>query len=434
MAANRSAIVLLLCLVCAGSSFAQASKATVRHHKVEDPAGAALARGEAAMDRKDYAAAETALQQAVKTDAANFRAWFDLGVVYTALGRNDEAVAAYRKSVAADPTVFETNLNLGLMLARAGDPEAEKFLRAATQLKPSAHVNEGLARAWLSLGRLLENSNPARALDAFHHAGELAPKDAEPHLSAAMLAEKRQDFAAAEQEYKAAAERDPKSSEAVAGLANVYMQTQRMPEAESALRKYLALHPDSANGHLQLARVLAKQGKNSDALPELETVRRLSPGDAEAQRELTAIYFANKQYDKAAQLLAVAVQKNPGDAALHAQYGNVLMQQRRFQEAQHELLRAIQLKPDQGEIYGDLALVASENKDYPLAIKALEARARLQPETPGTLFLRATSYDHLRQYKLAAACYHEFLQASNGKFPDQEWQARHRLIAIEPKK
>ena len=46
-------------------------------------------------------------------------------------------------------------------------------------------------------------------------------------------------------------------------------------------------------------------------------------------------------------------------------------------------------------------------------------------------FLRATAYDHLRDKKRAMQNYHDFLNAANGKFPDQEWQARQRLKAIE---
>ena len=74
----------------------------------------------------------------------------------TALGKMDDSIAAYRKSVAAKPDVFESNLNLGLQLAKSGQPDAEQFLRAATQLKPTSHVAEGQARAWLSLAHVLE--------------------------------------------------------------------------------------------------------------------------------------------------------------------------------------------------------------------------------------------------------------------------------------
>jgi hypothetical protein len=40
----------------------------------------------------------------------------------------------------------------------------------------------------------------------------------------------------------------------------------------------------------------------------------------------------------------------------------------------------------------------------------------------------------LKAFPQAAQNYRQFLLASNGKNPDQEWQARHRLKAIEPKK
>ena len=66
--------------------------------------------------------------------------------------------------------------------------------------------------------------------------------------------------------------------------------------------------------------------------------------------------------------------------------------------------------------------------------RAADARAKFLPEVPMSFFMRASAYDHLRDYKNAAANYHRFLEVADGKFPDQEWQARHRLIAIEPKK
>ena len=47
--------------------------------------------------------------------------------------------------------------------------------------------------------------------------------------------------------------------------------------------------------------------------------------------------------------------------------------------------------------------------------------------------LRATTFDHLKAIPQAVEYYQKFLAADGGKFPDQEWQARHRLIAIDPK-
>ena len=50
------------------------------------------------------------------------------------------------------------------------------------------------------------------------------------------------------------------------------------------------------------------------------------------------------------------------------------MQEKKYPEAQQELLMAVKLKPDLGEAYGNLAVVASENKNYQLAMRALDTR------------------------------------------------------------
>src|SRR5262249_37256289 len=120
-------------------------------------------------------------------------------------------------------------------------------------------------------------------------------------------------------------------------------------------------------------------------------------------------------------------------AHLRQQYAVVLMQLHQFPDAQKELIRALQLDGRLSEAYGDLAVCASENKQYGLALQALDARAKMLPETPGTYFLRATALDNLRQFPQAVQSYKQFLSASNGKYPDEEWKARHRLAAIEKK-
>ena len=109
------------------------------------------------------------------------------------------------------------------------------------------------------------------------------------------------------------------------------------------------------------------------------------------------------------------------------------MQEKKYPESQNELLRAVKLKPDLAEIYGNLAVVAAENKNYELAIRALDDRAKFLPETPATYFLRATSYDNLKATAKAVENYQRFLATDDGKMPNQEWQARHRLIAIDPR-
>jgi tetratricopeptide (TPR) repeat protein len=322
-----------------------------------------------------------------------------------------------------------------LQLAKSGQPDAEQYLQAATQLTPTSKVAEGQERAWLSLAHVLESTKPDEAIAAYRQATALQPKDAEPHLAAGLLLEKQEKFSDAESEFKVALGLDPAaSSEAVTGLANIYMRGHRLPEAEAELRKVVAVHPDQADSRIQLGRVLAAEGKNDDAIAEMQAGATLAPKDASLQRDLADLYFIAKKNDLAEAAYRALLAANPNDAVLHQNLGKALIEEKNFADAQKELLLAVSLKSDLGSAYGDLAFAASENKNYPLTIKALDTRAKYLPDVPVTYFMRASAYDHLKDYKRAAENFHLFLNMAHGKYPEQEWQAQHRLIAIEPKK
>jgi tetratricopeptide (TPR) repeat protein len=438
MELRTSALLLLgLAVISGNSALGQNTGATVRHHRevIQDPAVTPeVTRAEAAMSQQDFPTAEKELLAATEKDPGNYRAWFDLGFVYNRTNRTPQAIDAYRKSVEANPEIFESTLNLGLLLAHSGSPDAEKYLRDATRLKPSSHAEEGWYRAWQSLGQVLQKSQPDNALEAFRNAAKLNPTSAEPHLSAALLLESQNKLSDALAEYQQAARLDPKSSEALAGMVNAYSRLGQLPDAESALRKYIELDPNNATAHLQLGRVLAAQKKYDEASAELEKGLQSHPNDPEVQKQVAEIYLAQKQYDPAIAHIRAALQNSSRDPQLHHWLGIAYLNKQQYPEALNELITAVNLKPDYGEAYGDLALAASGNKNYVLTIQALDARAKYLPEVPGTYFLRATAYDQLKDYKQASANYRQFLAVANGRFPDEEWKAKHRLIAIEPKK
>lgn len=436
-ASRQFAAGILLCAL-AGSAAAQktiGSGQTVYKHRVAANAlPPEVAKAEAAIDKKDYPTAEKLLQDYTAAHAADYRAWYDLGYLYTLTGRNPQAIEAYRKSVAADPNIFEPSLNLGLALAAAGDPQAETFLRAATRLKPTTDPQDALYRAWFALGRVTETSKPADAAAAFAEAAKLHPRDPKPHFYAGTLLEKQKDYAGAERELQQALALDPSNADTVAVLANLYMETRRLDQAEAMIRKYLEFEPRNATAHLQLGRVLAAEGKGDAAAAEYQAAQQIAPQDPGVHREMAQMYYNAGKFKEAAAEFEAMLLQSPNDAHLYFRTGDALLRAKDFPRAQAALLKAVQLKPDLVEAYEGLALAASENKQYDVVVKVLDIRARMTAETPSTWFLRATALDHMRIYKDASAAYRQFLATSNGKFPEQEWQARHRLIAIDPEK
>ncbi len=423
---RRAAAGLLL---LAATMFAQSAPA----HRTPAKEPAAITRAESAMDQQQWPVAEEILRKLVAANPKDARAWFDLGYVLHAQKNYPEAITAYRGAVAAEPQSFECNLNLGLMLAHEKQPEASKYLEAATRLKPSGdHPQDSLARAWAALAEVQQAQDAPRALHSWEQAVELAPGNSQHRLGWGTALEQSGDMAGAEREFRKANELSPNSADPLAALSNLLMRAKRFPEAEDTLRRLVMAAPQDENAHLQLGRVLSAEKKDAEAAQELQKALALRAGDWDALRELAFVQERGKQFAAAESSYRTLLTHFADDADLHDGLGSVLLPQLKYAEAQSEFLRSVSLKPDWGEAYGQLALAASGNKDYVLAIKALDARKKLLPELPSSYFLRATCYDHLRRFAEAVENYKAFLAVSNGQFPDEEWKARHRLIAIEP--
>ncbi len=156
------------------------------------------------------------------------------------------------------------------------------------------------------------------------------------------------------------------------------------------------------------------------------------PAIREIDRELAELYLQTKQYAQAEPLFRRLSQAATTDPDLHFGLGVAVLHQLKYAEAEREFIQTVKLKPDYGEAYGYLADAARENKHYELAIRALDARAKFLPEDARSYFIRATSFDNLHMFKPAVENYKKFLAIAAGKFPDQEFQARHRLKAIQP--
>ncbi len=424
--------IIFLALVCVASaqSTPPATKGRSRTAKPSTRSTAAqklppeLEKAEAAIAQKNFAAAEPLLVQETKANPQDFRAWYDLGFVYYQTQRVDQAIKAYQTSLALRSDLAETHFALGHILLELGrHEEAIPHLQKAAELKPSKE-------AWMALGAAQEQAHPRESAESYSKAGALAPHDPEPHTRAAALYEHQKDWPNAEREYLAA-EKIQHSTEVLAGLVNVYQQMNRASDAEAMLREYLKLQPTDAEAHLQLGRILLAQGKKDEAVKEF-AVAHAGQGDPATQRRVAAELVEAKDYAHAIDIYRELVTQAPKDADLHHRYGSALLHAKDIAGAEKELVTAANLNSKDPEILGSLAIAASQNNHFELAIKALDARAKITQDTPPTYFLRATSYDHLRQYKPAAENYRLFLAAANGAYPDEEWKARHRLIAIDP--
>ena len=186
---------------------AEESEERLRRILIEDPEnGAALrglsgllaARGQALQQRGEFASAVECYEEAVALDPSQAPAHNNLGNVYLALGRPNEAAASFRNAIFADASLAEAHLNLAMVLHRAGElSEAAERYRAALKLKPM------LAEASLNLGYLLEEQGdlPA-ATESYRAAVAARPELAEGHFNLALRLLQVGDFRRGWEEYE----------------------------------------------------------------------------------------------------------------------------------------------------------------------------------------------------------------------------------------
>lgn len=390
-----------------------------------------LAAIEDKLDAKQYDAAKPELLHYLEGHANDARANFDLGYLNEQTSQDEAAAAAYRKAITNDPRQFEARLALGLLLARQGDlAGAREQLQAATERQPAAPNPVAQGQAYRALAQLDLSTDPAAAKQSLLAALKVSAETVGDLLLTARIAAANGDVETEEAADRRLIAREPDSVEGLAGLAHILLKQKKYDEARPLLEMALKRIPDDPGLNMQMASLLAAEGKPEESIAELERLHTKLPADAHVTQMLADAYLAAHNAAQAEPLLVTLLKSQPANADLLDEEGQALIYEQKFAEADTVFRHASALNPRDVDAWNGLAYANSQLHQDAQTIAALTMRSKVVPETTTTLFLWAISYDNLHQAKLAAQYYQKFLESAKGKFPDQEWQAHHRLIAL----
>jgi Flp pilus assembly protein TadD len=177
-----------------------------------------------------------------------------LGEALRAAGRDEEALAPYRRALELRPGVARTHARLGDLYARLGRLEP-----AAAEYREALRLDPGDARSALNLGL-------------------------------AQLA--RGELAQAAGSFERALARDPEDARALSGLGVVRQRQGDLLGARRHLERALALRPRSARVHNNLALLEEAEGRPELAVHHLEQALRSRPGHEAARRNLARLRAA----------------------------------------------------------------------------------------------------------------------------------------------
>lgn len=407
--------------------------------KVPSPQSAAMQAANEALAAREWLKAVKLLTPLAEENPKDAHVLYDLGSAQDALDEESAAEQSYRAAILDDGGYLEARVALGLLLARAGRmDDARQELGAAAALNGDKLLR---ARALRAMARIDAKARPGEARDELLAALSLSPETPEDTLMTAELAEGANGGKdAAEAAYRRLLAEVPNDPQATAALAHLLASEKKYPEAEALLTAGLAAHPGDEPMTLQLASVDVAEGKTAEALPLVEALHTANPGETNVSHLLAELYLQAKDYAHAEPLLAGLSALNPRDGAVIDLHAEALMHLHRTAEAE-KMLRPVVENPqlfasteDWGIAAADLAFSASENNEPGLVLQVLQNRAKVLPTSPPILFLTAISEDKLHQVKLAVQAYKDFLAASNGANPNEEFEAQHRLIALDHSK
>jgi tetratricopeptide (TPR) repeat protein len=381
-----------------------------------------MADGMKALDANHYDAAIAAFKQAVEKDPSDYAAHFHLALSYSLAKNDSDAAIEYRKTLELKPGLYEAELNLGIVLVRnkqfqdAVGPLTEAASQKPKEFRPQYYEGEALLGA----------GDFAKAAAALETAAGIDPKSPAAELAWARALVGEQKLTEAAPHFQKAAELDPKYRDALLELGANYEKAGQPNEAVAIYKQF----PENAGAQERMGELLIETKRFNDAIPGLEKAVAASPTPANRLALATA-YGLNKQFDKELELLGLVVASEPQNYDLHMRYGRALRDQRKLAPAEQQFAMAAHLKPDSVEALNELVSVAIVLEDYQTGLGALDRVKALGKEKPGDMFYRAITLDKLKQRKPALEAYEQFLAASGGKYPDQEFQARQRIHILK---
>jgi protein O-GlcNAc transferase len=256
-------------------------------------------------------------------------------------GRLEQAQAAYRAALEADPGNLDAEHMLGVIALQRGHPEEAlvHFESVVARMPESAAAHNSLGEAQRRLGR------GEAALASLSRAVELDPHLGEAHYN----------------------------------LAGLLRSLGRAPEAIEAYRRFLAINSDYPDAHLGLAAALRDAGNLDEALASAQRALALDPEAPRLHLAVANLLRERGYADEAAAAYRAALQRDPRLVEALNNLGNVLRERGRVDEALACYERALTVKPDFAEALLNGAQVLREQKRFADAVTAYRLLLQSHP-------------------------------------------------------
>lgn len=268
----------------------------------------------------------------------------------------DDAIAAFRSSLEADP-------RFALAYASLGQAYMQKYA--------SGHASESV---------------PA-AKDACSRAAELDSNSADGEICMGMVLNSTGEYESAAQHLEHAVKIDPTRDESYSLLGGAYEKLKQLDKAESLMKTAIALRPQYWAGYSRLGVFYFHHGRPEEAIQQFQRVTSLAPDSYMGYSNLGGAYVKAGKYPEAIDAFQRSIGIRPSAPAL-SNLGAVYFYQHRYQEAAEAYMRAADLRRTDYAIFGNVAEAYAQvtgkeqesRANYSRALELAEQRLRINPK------------------------------------------------------
>ncbi len=377
-------------------------------------------KGRAYLDAKDYPRAIEHLNRSIAIKPSS-GAYMDLGISYSRLKKNQDAIVAFKQVVRTVPNNPEVHywlswsyLSLATEVALATKSKDSTLLgNAEAEAREAIRLQPVYAGAYYILGDVLYiQGKHVEAVSALQQSLRMKPDDQAAMyflaLAYAKLGRKNEamqiynrlallnrDFAAdlltrlnaignttSNTRPTSTAPAAPGSAEYYLNEGNKYRDAKNYTQAIASYKRAISLKPALELAHFNLGYCQYLLDQYALALPSFQQAVKLQPNDSSNHYWLGVTYHHLKRYQPALASLQEAVRLKPDNAYYHHWLGEAYAEGfEQYDKAIPEYLESIKLNPEYALSRNQLGLAYSEVDEPEMAVTAFQEAIRLKPTT-----------------------------------------------------
>ncbi len=304
--------------------------------------------------------AAAAYRRVLRAEPGSADAHFALGVALQSQGDYAAAIDAYEHAVQLQPEFFAALNNLGLCRQRCGNFEqaASAYTRALAQRPHEAGAMANLGTVLQALGRIDE------AVALLRGAAERQPLVSSHGVNLGIALCRRRDYTAAEIVLRQVLGRDPTCAEAAFNLGLALHGLGRTCEARDLYRQAVGLQPGYTDALINLGNVHRELGEFAAAASAYEMALLANPDSVVAMNNAGCLLRTLGRFEEAEDLLRRGLQSNPRHSVLCDSLGSVLKDVGELDAAIACFRKSLEFEPNNAATHSNLA--------YALSFQALQ--------------------------------------------------------------